>query len=126
MVAAVMAFGSNAIADDVAPLLGKWTGQYKTEEGIEREAEVVFRMEGSTWTARPKGSAGRNNPCFGRPFPLVIDADSPTEYVVFVKAGRVVPGCKGSTADLTLVAPDRLEGRLRNGGPVTLHRQPSP
>lgn len=126
MFAAAMAFGSNAIADDVAPLVGKWAGEYKTEEGIDREAEVVFRMEGSTWTVRPKGSAGRNNPCFRRPLPLVIDADSPTEYVVFVKAGRVVPGCKDLVADLTLVAPDRLEGRLRNGAPVTLQRQPSP
>jgi hypothetical protein len=114
---------SHAFADGNAPFIGKWSGEYKTDEGFDREAELVVSAEGSTWTARPKGSAGKYNPCFGRAFPAVIEVDSPSGLSISILANSAVPVCKNSSVRLKLVDPTHLEGTIRGGRAVSLEKR---
>lgn len=111
-----------ASADD-ASLIGRWTGDYKTDEGIDREAEFVVTEGGATWTGKPKGSAGRQNPCFNRAFPVLIEGDSDGSLSLWVKASQALPLCKDLRLQLTRVSPTRLEGRFKSGAPVWLDRR---
>lgn len=124
--AGALALCSSAFAQDATPFVGTWSGQYTTEEGFEREAELVIRPDGGTWKSHPKGSAGRNNPCFSREFPVFIQAASPTDLSISVKAGTIVPGCVNLKADLRLVAPARLEGKFRTGRPLSFEKRQPP
>lgn len=114
---------SHAAAEIAEPFIGRWTGQYKTDEGFDREAELIVSASGSTWTARPKGSAGKYNPCFGRAFPAVIEVDSPSVLSIAIMANPAVPVCKNSSVRLKLVDPTHLEGAFRGGRSVALEKQ---
>jgi hypothetical protein len=113
---------SPASADD-ASLIGRWTGDYKTDEGIEREAEFIVTESGATWTGRPKGSAGRQNPCFNRAFSVLVEGASDGQLSLWVKASQALPVCKDLRLQLTRVSPTRLEGRFKSGAPVWLDRR---
>ncbi|MFH1814624.1 MAG: hypothetical protein ABIF28_10735 [Pseudomonadota bacterium] len=112
---------SNASAD--ASLTGRWAGDYKTDEGIDREAEFVVTENGATWTGRPKGSAGRQNPCFNRAFAVLIEGGPDGALSLWVKASQALPLCKDLRLQLTRVSPTRLEGRFKSGAPVWLDRR---
>ncbi|MDP2868897.1 hypothetical protein [Methyloversatilis sp.] len=114
--------GSPSVADDTS-LTGRWTGDYKTDEGIDREAEFVVTESGATWTGKPKGSAGRQNPCFNRAFAVLIEGDSDGALSLWVKASQALPLCKDLRLQLTRVSPTRLEGRFKSGAPVWLERR---
>lgn len=113
---------SHASADYVS-LTGRWAGDYKTDEGMDREAEFVVTEDGATWTGKPKGSAGRQNPCFNRAFAVLIEGDAEGELSLWVKASQALPLCKDLRLQLTRVSPTRLEGRFKSGAPVWLDRR---
>ncbi len=123
MFAGALALCSSVFAQNTAPFIGKWTGLYKTEEGAERAAELVITPDGGTWQSHPTDGTGKNNPCFRRAFPIFIQTGSPTELTISTNSFLVVPGCPSLKADLTLVDPTRLEGKLRTGRSISLVKQ---
>lgn len=113
---------SPASAHDTS-LNGRWAGDYKTDEGIDREAELVVTEDGATWTGKPKGSAGRQNPCFNRAFAVLIEGEPDGALSLWVKASQALPLCKDLRLQMTRVSPTRLEGRFKSGAPVWLDRR---
>lgn len=112
-----------ASADD-ASLIGRWAGDYRSVEGLEREAELVVTDSGATWTGKPKRSAGKQNPCFNRAFAVLIEGDTPGRHLLWVKASQAIPLCKDLRLQLVRVSPTRLEGQFRSGAPVWLEKRP--
>jgi hypothetical protein len=113
---------SHALAGDPT-LIGTWSGDYKTDEGFDREADLVVANGGAMWTGRPKGSGGRHNPCFNRAFPVLIESGSSAALSLWIKASSATPVCKDMRLQLNRVSPTRLEGQFKSGAPVWLEKR---
>ena len=116
-------FSASALAQQPAPLHGKWLGVIKGQGGGELSVELVLAETGSTWRFLPRGNQGHRNPCVGREFPVVLKSQTATELSFEIRGAQILQGCINQTATLTSTDGKTLEGSLADGRAVSLSRE---
>jgi hypothetical protein len=119
----IMIVHALAMAQTVDPFVGTWSAKFKTDEGIDREAELVIGPEGGTWKIYSRGGLTRLAPCLDRAFPATVHATSAAEVSVKVNASEAVPGCRNSGMVLKLLDGTHMAGTFGDGKPVSLERR---
>ncbi|MBC7788774.1 MAG: hypothetical protein H7Z74_02405 [Anaerolineae bacterium] len=119
---AAAVFPTLIYAQQSPSLLGKWSGTMSTAGGGELAVELSLSETAGTWRFVPKGSQGRNNPCLGKDFPVVVTTQSATELKFEVLGASVIQGCINAAAVLNLIEGKSLEGSLADGRIVKLAR----
>lgn len=107
-------------AQEGNPYNGQWMARWKSPMGVTVEARVAIADAGGTWRLL---GANRGDNCFERDFPLVVGRANETELALSVRASQLVRGCPDSAVRFTQIGQKRLEGKFRDGTPVTLERR---
>lgn len=107
-------------AQEANPYNGQWMARWKNPMGATVEARVAIKDTGGTWHIL---GANRGDNCFDRDFPLVVGRATETDLAFSVRASHLVRGCSDSGLHFTKIGPKRLDGKFRDGTPVTLERR---
>lgn len=116
------ALATTALAQQPAPLQGKWVGFMKGQGLGELNVELVVAESGGSWRFYPRGNSGLRNPCVGKEFPIVVKSQNATDLVFEIKGSQVMQGCIDQAATLKSTDGKTLEGALGDGRSVSLAR----
>lgn len=121
----LVTFTISAGAQDVG-FKGKWSGPLAGLFGYELITELVLNDSSGTFRMFPPVGAGRigkNNPCLGREFPVVVVSKSPSDLILNINGSQVMGGCIDLGASLKIVNTNTLEGSLTDGRVLKFSRQ---
>ena len=109
-----------ALAEAPNPYIGTWSAEFVTPKGKTRKGTVILKQEDGTWDMKHKSY---QNPCAGKPFPIVIKNATADELIFEVVRSRVLRGCTDHTATLKRINDKKLQGETRSGLEITLVRE---
>ena len=109
-------------AQQVEPFAGKWSGTVVGGNGAELALEVSISGASGTYRILPRGTQARNNPCFGKEFPVQVTSQTEAELKFEVKQSSVLPGCPDQSVTLRNSGAKSLEGTTADGRAVKLSR----
>jgi len=119
-----LALVQSAIAQQGNGLAGNWVGTMPGLSGNQLGVELAIAESGGTFRMKPpSGNVGRNNPCFGRDFPVTIVSQSASEAVVQINGSALLPGCIDQTVTFKSADGKSMEGSLPDGRQIKLNRK---
>lgn len=108
----------------VSSLDGKWVATHPRDDGGgERTSRLSISQTKGIWREFGARARGRENPCNGKEFPVLVQTPSQVEVVINVEASGVLQGCNDRKLTLQRIDADHLEGTLGDGKPIKLVRQ---
>jgi len=108
------------LAEAKNPYIGTWNAEFVAQNGKTRKGTVVLEQEEGTWDMKHQRF---QNPCSGKPFPIVIKKASAHKLVFKIYRSRVLSGCTDHVAVLKPVNDKTLQGETKNGLKITLVRE---
>ena len=109
-----------ALAEGPNPYTGTWTAEFVTSKGKTRKGTVILKQKDGTWDMKHQRF---QNPCSGKPFPIVIKKASEDKLVFKILRSRVLSGCTDHTAVLKPINDKTLQGETKSGQKITLVRK---